>query len=52
MAINDGEQGAAPGNAEAAGPDGEQPRGGCLNLGWGCLPVLVGLASIPGSWFF
>ncbi len=24
------------------GGDAASTRGGCLNLGWGCLPVLVG----------
>jgi hypothetical protein len=25
--------------------------GGCLKLGWGCLPVLVGSALlVPGAW--
>jgi hypothetical protein len=31
-------------------PGGEPPRGGCLNLGWGCLPVLVLLLFPTGLW--
>jgi hypothetical protein len=40
--------------------DGEPPdsaaadpaRGGCLKLGWGCLPVLLGAMLIPTGLFF
>ena len=27
-------------------------RGGCLKFGWGCLPVLAGVAIIPVQLFF
>ena len=38
-------------------PDGgdEQPmaeKGGCLNLGWGCLPVIAAVLMLPASYFF
>jgi hypothetical protein len=50
--------GGAPRDGEAgARQDGEDApaaaRGGCLKLGWGCLPVVVGLSlALPaGLWF-
>lgn len=57
MAINEDAQAGegieepAPGAGEHAGePD---PRGGgCLKLGWGCLPVLAGVMLLPGSLLF
>jgi hypothetical protein len=27
-------------------------RGGCLKLGWGCLPVVAGLLLVPAGLFF
>ena len=36
-------------------PNGDKPmaeKGGCLNLGWGCLPVLALLVTMPGTLFF
>jgi hypothetical protein len=34
-------------------PVGSGPkRGGCLDLGWGCLPVIVGVfVGVPAIWF-
>lgn len=27
--------------------------GGCLRLGWGCLPVVIGaMLIVPGSWIY
>ncbi len=36
---------ARPGEADPAG-------GGCLKYGWGCLPVVAGIALIPAGLFF
>ena len=36
-------------------PNGERPmadKGGCLNLGWGCLPALTLFLTLPGTLFF
>lgn len=40
----------APTGEGAAGPAAE--RGGCLKLGWGCLPAVIGLGlALPaGLW--
>jgi hypothetical protein len=35
--------------------DAEKPmaeKGGCLNLGWGCLPVLALFLTLPGTLLF
>ena len=43
-----------PGAANEA-PDSATPdpaRGGCLKLGWGCLPALAGVALLPAGLFF
>ena len=52
-------EGVAPGydgpGAESEPPGSATPdpaRGGCLKLGWGCLPVLAGIALIPAGLFF
>jgi len=35
-----------------ASPNEKGPGGGCLNFGWGCLPVLIGVVMLPlGVWF-
>jgi hypothetical protein len=40
-------------SGDQAGASGEDPsRGGCLRLGWGCLPVSMGLAMLPLGHFF
>ncbi len=36
-------------------PKDERPmaeKGGCLNLGWGCLPALALFLTLPGTLFF
>lgn len=39
--------------SEPSGPEMTDPsRGGCLKLGWGCLPVSAGLALLPIQHFF
>ena len=46
----------APPNALDTAPAGsaeaDPARGGCLKLGWGCLPVLLGFALLPAGLFF
>lgn len=46
----------APPNAqddEASGSGAADPaRGGCLKMGWGCLPALLGFMLIPAGLFF
>lgn len=46
----------APPGANANEPAGsgmpDPARGGCLKFGWGCLPVLAGLALLPAGWLF
>jgi hypothetical protein len=38
------------GDTEAPGSASADPaRGGCLKLGWGCLPVLLGFMLIPAG---
>jgi hypothetical protein len=38
---------------EAPGSGAADPaRGGCMKLGWGCLPVLLGAMLIPAGLFF
>ena len=57
MAINDQ---AGPGEGiEMPEPESDSPGrpdpagGGCLRLGWGCLPVIVGaMLIVPGSWLY
>lgn len=44
MAINEGSTIGEPGPGE---PEAEAERGGCLKLGWGCLPVMLGLLAVP-----
>jgi hypothetical protein len=41
-----------PETSDSAGrPD--PAGGGCLRLGWGCLPVIVGaMLIVPGSWLY
>jgi hypothetical protein len=46
---------APPGTQDNEPPGSATPhpaRGGCLRFGWGCLPVLAGLALIPAGFFF
>ena len=31
---------------------GDPARGGCMKLGWGCLPVLVGAMLLPAGLLF
>ncbi|HYG48298.1 MAG TPA: hypothetical protein VD846_10205 [Allosphingosinicella sp.] len=48
MAINDGVQ-----DGEPAGSGTPDPaRGGCLKLGWGCLPILPAVMLVPAGMFF
>jgi hypothetical protein len=37
---------------QAPEPPSDRPRGGCLNLGWGCLSVFLGFGLIlpVGLW--
>ncbi len=46
----------APPHAQDGEPSGsgtaDPARGGCLKLGWGCLPVLAVAALIPAGLFF
>lgn len=42
-------------NDRDAGPQDEQPmaeKGGCLKLGWGCLPVIAAVLMLPVGYFF
>jgi hypothetical protein len=40
------------GHIEARPGDESASRGGCLNFGWGCLPVLVGfVVMLPAAWW-
>ena len=48
MAVNEESTIGTPGPEE---PNAEAERGGCLKLGWGCLPVMIGLMFIPGVYF-
>jgi len=43
-------QNTEPGGSNAADP----AKGGCMKFGWGCLPVIVGMASLPFGldWLF
>ena len=46
-------EGSGSASGSEAGATGEDPsRGGCLRLGWGCLPVTMGLAMLPLGHFF
>ncbi|HEY0625903.1 MAG TPA: hypothetical protein VGD10_04140 [Allosphingosinicella sp.] len=36
----------------AAGGADKKKSGGCLNLGWGCLPVLISIVMLPGMLLF
>ncbi len=45
-----GEAGAPSEPAGSATPD--PAKGGCLRLGWGCLPVLAGAMLLPAGLFF
>jgi hypothetical protein len=56
-----GTEAQAPGlDAPPHAQENEQPgdgaadptRGGCMKLGWGCLPVLGGLMLLPAGLFF
>ena len=57
MAINENRE-ASEGIETPSGGEGDHagtpdPRGGgCLRLGWGCLPVLAGILLIPGVTLF
>ncbi|HEY8591543.1 MAG TPA: hypothetical protein VIL42_01615 [Sphingomicrobium sp.] len=44
----------APSEAPSAHGEGDSAtkQGGCLDLGWGCLPVLALVALIPTQLFF
>ncbi|TFI57336.1 hypothetical protein E2493_15855 [Sphingomonas parva] len=46
----------APPGARDTEPSGsatpDPARGGCLRLGWGCLPLLIGATLIPPAFFF
>ncbi|HEY0130899.1 MAG TPA: hypothetical protein VGB57_05790 [Allosphingosinicella sp.] len=46
----------APPHAQEGEPSGsgaaDPARGGCLKLGWGCLPVLLVAAFIPAGLIF
>lgn len=37
---------------EGANTDHPEARGGCLNLGWGCLPLFAVFLTLPVSLFF
>ena len=50
MAISDVGDGKAPGAEQVGRPD--PGGGGCLRLGWGCLPVLAAVLMVPGSLLF
>ncbi len=46
---------APPGENANESPGSATPdpaRGGCLKLGWGCLPILGGLMLIPAAFFY
>ena len=49
MAVNDESTVGTPGPEE---PQVEAERGGCVGLGWGCLPVVLGLLLTPGLLLF
>jgi hypothetical protein len=46
----------APPNAQDGEPAGsgaaDPSRGGCLKMGWGCLPALLGFMLIPAGLYF
>lgn len=48
MAINDPNANGEPSSPGTADP----ARGGCLKLGWGCLPVLVFVTLFPAGLLF
>ena len=43
----------APSEAPSAhgGGDSAEKQGGCLDLGWGCLPVVAAILLLPGLFF-
>ena len=59
MATNDphgGGSGAGPGpdSADEGGSAGmpDPGRGGCFGFGWGCLPVIAAIVTVPGLLLF
>ena len=42
---------AARGNEAEGSSTPDSARGGCLKLGWGCLPVLIAVAAVPPALF-
>ena len=39
------------GHVEDGPRDAMANRGGCLKLGWGCLPVVLAFLALPGAWW-
>ena len=39
-------------DAEAQDEQTMAEKGGCLNLGWGCLPVIAAVLMLPVSYLF
>lgn len=53
MAINEQDGRVEPGpetETHAGAPDPE--RGGCMRLGWGCLPLIGAVALLPAGLLF
>ena len=47
----DGTTGSTASGDETVGTPDPQ-GGGCMKLGWGCLPVIAAVAALPGYLFF
>lgn len=61
MATNDPTGSGPTGSDPGAGGTADQPEsvgtpdpagGGCMKLGWGCLPVVAAMLALPGYLFF